>query len=286
VTTPVLLTGGTGTLGRLVAARLRDAGRDVRVLTRKQGQAGEPGHLGENLVTGDLTTGDGVAAAVRGVDTIVHCAGTTTGDEAKTRTLVDAATSAGRRPHLVFISVVGADRVPVTGRVDRAAFGYYASKRGAEEVVAGSGLPWTTLRATQFHDLALVFARGLARLPLVPVPAGMRIQPVDADEVAARLVGHAMDDPAGLVPDLGGPEVMDLADLVRGYLRAAGRRRPLVRVPVPGGAARALRAGANLTAPEHATGIRTWADFLAERLPRPAAVPGSTAPTGGHRLGT
>ena len=144
-------------------------------------------------------------------------------------------------------------------------FGYFAAKRAAEQVVADSGLPWTTLRATQFHDLVLTVARQLARLPVLPVPAGVRYQPVDAGEVAARLAELSLGPPSGLVPDFGGPRVEPLAELLRGYLRARGRRRPLVPVRLPGQAARAVRAGANL-APERAVGRRTWEEFLAERL--------------------
>ena len=259
-TSPILVTGGTGTLGRLVVRRLRDAGRDVRVLSRRSHKSED----GIQFLTGDLATGEGLEAAVEGVETIVHCAGSAKGDEQKARTLVRAAQRAGA-PHLVFISVVGADRVPVVSAADRAMFGYFAAKQAAEQVVAGSGLPWTTLRATQFHDLTLLAARQLARLPLVPVPAGVRFQPVDAGEVAARLVELALGEPAGLVPDLAGPRIHPMADLVRGYLRATGRRRPIVAVPAVGGAYRAIRAGANL-APDRAVGLRTWEQFLADTV--------------------
>ena len=112
--------------------------------------------------------------------------------------------------------------------------------------MAGSGLPFTTLRATQFHDLILTVAQTLAKLPIVPLPAGFRVQPVDADEVAARLVELTLDKPAGLVPDMGGPRVYDAAELLRGYLRATKRRRLIVPVRLPGRAARAFRGGANL----------------------------------------
>jgi uncharacterized protein YbjT (DUF2867 family) len=164
----------------------------------------------------------------------------------------------------VYISVVGADRIPVVSGVDRAMFGYFAAKRAAERVVADSGLPLTLMRATQFHDLVLAVARQLAKLPVLPVPAGFRFQPVDADEVAARLVELTLGPPAGLVPDLGGPRVYRGADLVRGYLQASHQHRPIVPVWLPGKAARAVRAGANLS-PERAVGQRTWEDFLAER---------------------
>jgi uncharacterized protein YbjT (DUF2867 family) len=257
----ILVTGGTGTLGQLVVARLRDAGCDVRVLSRRSREGGE----GIEFVTGDLATGEGIAAAVEGTRIIVHCAGSSKGDEDKARHLVRAAARAGAR-HLVYISVVGADRVPVASGVDRAMFGYFESKLAAERVVADSGLPWTTLRAAQFHDLILMTVRQMARMPVIPVPAGFRFQPVDAGEVASRLVELALGTPAGLVPDMAGPRVYEMAELLRGYLGAAGRHRPIVPIWLPGKAARAFRAGANL-APDRAAGRRTWEDFLAARAP-------------------
>jgi uncharacterized protein YbjT (DUF2867 family) len=259
----VLVTGGTGTLGRLVVPRLRDAGRAVRVLSRRRHE----GTDGIELVTGDLGTGEGIDAAVEGAEVVVHLAGTTKGDEHKAAHLVRAASRAGVR-HLVHISVVGADRVPVTSAVDRAMFGYFASKLAAERVVAEAGLPWTMLRATQFHDLTLKTVEQLARLRVVPVPAGFRFQPVDPDEVAARLVELALAPPAGLVPDLAGPRVYAMADLVRGYLRASGKHRPILPLWLPGRAAAAFRSGANL-APDRAVGRRTWEELLADRVGSP-----------------
>jgi uncharacterized protein YbjT (DUF2867 family) len=257
---PILVTGGTGTLGRLVVARLRGAGCEVRVLSRRSRES----QAGIQSVTGDLATGEGTEAAVDGAEVIVHCAGSRKGDDDKTRHLVRAAARAGVR-HLVYISVVGADRVPVASAIDRAMFGYFASKLAAERVVAESGLPWTTLRATQFHDLTLMTAQQMARLPLIPIPAGFRFQPIDAEEVADRLVELALGTPAGLVPDIGGPRVYEMAELVRTYVRARRMHRLFVPVPIPGNAARAIRAGANLTL-DQAVGRRTWEDFLAARV--------------------
>src|SRR5256886_10054726 len=196
----ILITGGTGTLGRLVVPRLRDDGCKVRVLSRRSREAGE----GIEFVSGDLATGEGVEGAVEGAEIIVHCAGSSKGDEDKALNLVRAASRAGAR-HLGYISVVGAERIPVVSGVDRAMFGYFASKLAAERVVAESGLPWTTLRATQFYDLILMVARQMAKLPLIPLPAGFRFQPVDAGEVADRLVELALGAPAGLAPAIPGP---------------------------------------------------------------------------------
>jgi uncharacterized protein YbjT (DUF2867 family) len=264
IAAPVLVTGGTGTLGRLVVPRLQDAGYGVRVLSRRDPEAKE----GIEYVTGDLATGEGIDAAVEGTEVIVHAAGSSKGDEDKARHLVRAASRAGVR-HLVYISVVGADRIPLASAVDRAMFAYFGSKFAAERVVADSGVPWTTLRATQFHDLLLMVVQQMAKLPVIPVPAGFRFQPVDSAEVADRLAELTLGSPAGLVPDMAGPRVYEAADLVRGYLRARGKRRPILPVRLPGEAARAFRAGANLAA-DRAVGRRTWEDFLAGRATAPS----------------
>jgi uncharacterized protein YbjT (DUF2867 family) len=255
-TAPVLVTGGTGTLGRHVVPLLRKAGREVRVLSR---HAHDPAE-GIEYVACDLRTGEGLDAAVAGVKTVLHLAGGPKGDDEATRNLVRAARGAGAR-HLVYISVIGADRVPLA---------WLRSKLEAEQAVSGSGIAWTTLRAAQFHDLALLIAEKMAKLPVIPVPGGLRMQPVDAREVAARLVELTLGEPAGLVPDLAGPVVYDLADLLRTYLTARGKHRPMLPVRMPGKAGRAYRAGANLTVEGAETGTRTWEEFLAERVDSPA----------------
>jgi uncharacterized protein YbjT (DUF2867 family) len=263
ITPPILVTGGTGTLGGHVVPRLRAAGHSVRVLSRHSHAAAD----GIEYVTGDLLKGQGIEPAVKGAEIIVHCAGNAKGDDVATQNLVRAAARAGVQ-HLVYISVVGADRIPIVSGIDRAMFGYFGAKRAAEQIVADSGLPWTTLRASQFYELSLVTAQAMAKLPVIPVPAGFQFQPVDVDEVAARLVDLTLGAPAGLVADMAGPRVYAMADLLRGYLRARGQQRLMLPVWIPGQAARAIRAGANL-APEHAVGRRTWEDFLAEQVTAP-----------------
>jgi uncharacterized protein YbjT (DUF2867 family) len=255
---PVLVTGGTGTVGRRVVTRLRTAGQEVRVLSRHAATSLD----GVTSVVADLGTGDGVAAALRGVGTVVHCAGSARGDDAKAELLVRAAAAAGVT-HLVHISVVGVDRIPLASRFDHALFGYYGAKLAAEQVLARSGLPYSLLRATQFHELVWGLVRQLTRLPVVPTPA-WSFQPVDAGEVADRLAELALGSPAGRVADLGGPHRYLLADLLRARLRATSRRRPVVPLRLPGEAARAFAAGANLTTDGAVLGTGTWEQFLAD----------------------
>jgi uncharacterized protein YbjT (DUF2867 family) len=258
--TPILVTGGTGTLGRQVVSRLRSAGHPVRILGRHPAEV-EPG---AELVLADLANGHGVDRAMDGIGVVIHCAGSMKGDDAKARTLVEAAKRAGVR-HIVYISVVGADATPINGPIDRAMFGYFGAKRAAEQVIAGSGIPWTTLRATQFHDLTFATLEQLARLPVMPVFGGMSFQPVDSAEVADRLVELALGDPAGLVPAIGGPRVYRMDALARSYLQATGRHKPIVAMPIFGSAARAQKAGVNL-ATDRAVGRGTWEEFLDEKV--------------------
>lgn len=250
MTSTILVTGGTGTLGSHVTPLLRAAGRDVRILSRR----GRESTDGVEYVTGDLLEGEGIEAAVDGAEIVLHLAGGPKGDDVAARNLVRAAAGTGVK-HVVTISVIGADRVPV---------GYFRAKLGAERAMAESGLPWSTLRAAQFHDLVLAMLGKMAKLPVVPTP-GIRLQPVDSREVAARLVELALGEPAGRVPDIAGPRVYEMADLVRGYLRAAGKRRLLMPVRIPGKAGRVYRADENLTLAGALVGERSWEDFLAER---------------------
>ena len=251
MTSPILVTGGTGTLGSQVVPRLREAGHEVRVLSRHGHESGD----GVEYVTGDLLKGEGIEPAVAGVETILHLAGGPKGDDEATRNLMRAASRAGAR-HVVYISVIGADRVPL---------GWLKSKLAAERAVSDSGVPWTTLRAAQFHDLLLTVVQKMSKMPVIPVPGGLRFQPVDSGEVAARLAELTLGEPAGLVPNLAGPKVYEMRDLIHGYLKARGKHRLMLAVPLPGKAGRAYRAGENLSL-DAVVGQRTWEDFLAERV--------------------
>ncbi|KAA2266072.1 NAD(P)H-binding protein [Solihabitans fulvus] len=263
MTSSILITGGTGTLGRHTLPLVQDAGFSVRVLSRQAASV----RNGTEYVTGDLFKGEGIEPALAGIDTVLHLAGGAKGDDVATRNLAEAAARAGVR-HLVHISVIGVDRVPLA---------WFKMKQDAERAVTESGVPWTMLRAAQFHDLALTVVRAMTKFPVVPVPGGLRWQPVDARDVAARLAELTLGEPAELVPDLAGPDVFEMGELIRSYLGAVaaargGKRARKVFLPVrmPGKVGRAYRAGDNLAlggASEGVTeGARTWEEFLAERV--------------------
>ncbi len=247
----ILVTGGTGTLGRVVVNDLRARGREVRVLSRRPSTGGS---MAPDWAVGDLRTGEGIGVAVAGVDIVIHCA-SHRGDVGAARNLIDAARQAGG-PHVVYISIVGVDQVPL---------GYYRSKLEVERLLENSDLPWTILRTTQFHDLILRGCQALARLPAMVVPARTDFQPIEVSEVAAQLVELSGEPPAGRVPDMGGPEVRGARDLARNYLDACGRHRMVLPVRLPGPAFAGYRKGGHL-APERAVGQVTFAQFLAKRI--------------------
>ncbi|MGW7103593.1 SDR family oxidoreductase [Streptomyces sp. NPDC054838] len=239
----ILVTGGTGTLGSLVVTRLREAGHEVRVLSR---------HAQEYPV--DLRDGSGLDAALAGAEVVVHCASSPRGgDDVAAAHLIEAARRARTVTNIVYISIVGVDVVP---------FGYYVTKHEVERLLEESGLGVTILRTTQFHDLVAQLADALGRLPVVPVPKGVRVQPIAVGEVADRLAELAVPVAAGRVPDMGGPETRTLAGLVRARLAATGRGgRRVVSVPLAGKAYAAFRRGGQL-APGRAVGRQSFAEFL------------------------
>lgn len=241
----LLVTGGTGKLGRPTVATLRSAGHDVRVLSR---------HEGEGHVVGDLHSGIGIRDAVDGIDTVLHLATRNgRGDVAPTRTLLEACVAGGIR-HLIYMSIVGVDRIPL---------GYYRDKLTVERLVASSRLPHTILRATQFHELIERLFALQRYLPVVFAPR-FSLQPIATADVATRLAELAVASPAGRVPDIGGPERLPGPELARQWELAASVHRRIVPISLPGRTFAAYAAGHNLV-PGHTYGSQTFADFLTDR---------------------
>lgn len=241
----VLVSGGTGTVGRHIVARLRERGDEVRVLSRRPGGGTH---------VGDLSTGEGVADAARGAELVVHAASDTRrlgrSDLDQTTNLLRAAHDAS---HLLYVSIVGIDHIPYV---------YYRHKLACEQAIASSTMPYTILRATQFHELVGWLMRGAERLPLAPLPLDFRFQTVAAEEVASRTAELVHSDPRRGIAYFGGPEVLTLEQMAHAWRDQRGRPRRLVRLPAPGKIGRGFREGRN-TCPEHAEGTQTWAQFVA-----------------------
>jgi uncharacterized protein YbjT (DUF2867 family) len=169
-----------------------------------------------------------------------------------TRRLVEAARHAGVE-HLVYVSIVGMEGVK---------YPYYRHKLAAEAIVMEGAVPWSILRATQFHTLMEVFLGRFFSLPgLLAIPFEWKFQPVDTKDVAARLVAAIAGKPDGLQPDFGGPEVRDFQSLGESWLKARKSRRRLLNLPLPLRFSRQFASG-RLLCPDHRDGTVTWEQYL------------------------
>ena len=242
----IAVAGGTGTVGRHVVDVARDGGHEVVVLSRSTGV--------------DLVAGIGLDAALQGVDAVIDVSSTSTQSAAEserflgtvTRNLLAAEKSAGVGHHIA-LGIVGSLDAP---------FGYYAGKKVQEELVAGGPVPFTILRATQFHEFAQQLHGGFTVGPVILVPM-MVSQPIAAREVAERLVHLASGAPSGRVADLAGPRVERMSRMVRVYGRATGTRAPVVVVPLPGGFGKAMHDGTTLAQPGADLGRQTFDEWIA-----------------------
>ncbi|MGQ0464435.1 MAG: SDR family oxidoreductase [Sporichthyaceae bacterium] len=252
---PILVTGGTGTLGRHLVRELLSRGREVRVLSRKPrpGVApGTPAAPGEpEWFVGDLSTGIGLPAALAGVTAIAHCAVGSRGDAQMGAQLMIAAARAGS-PHLIFHSAVGAEAIRD---------GFYRDRRAMERLLEDGSLPWTVLRTTHFHEFVEDQLRSAARFPVMRVAADEQFQPIAAREVADRLADLCTGIQAHHVPVLGGPQILPATELAALYLKETRKIRKVVAMKLPGGDHEGWRAGAHL-APTRMIGEQTFAEYL------------------------
>jgi uncharacterized protein YbjT (DUF2867 family) len=252
----VLVTGASGSLGSRLLVRSGAARHRLRALARRVPSV--PSGV-VDWRRADLATGDGLDDALHGVDVVLHAASAPRGDTVGvdvegTARLVSAAERAGVR-HLLYVSIVGVDRVP---------FDYYRHKLAAESIVTEGAVPWTIQRGTQFHDFMDVLLGQLSRLPVAVVPAGFLAQPIDVDEFADLLWDRVAADAAGRAPDAGGPQVLTWRAMMRALLQARRSRRPVLPLPIPGALAAAMRRG-DATAPEHAIGRLPWSEWVQGR---------------------
>jgi uncharacterized protein YbjT (DUF2867 family) len=260
----VLVTGGTGSLGRpLVRALLRD-GFSVRILSRRPRPEGTPSEI--EWIQADMTAGDGLDEAVRGVKTIIHAASDPRRaeevDVQGTQRLAEAAKQAAV-PHFVFISIVGINEID---------YGYYQKKVAAERIIESSGLTYSIVRATQFHSLVNSMIASAVRMPLIMLlPTDFKFQTVAETEVVERLIECVREPTLGPVMEFGGPEVLTLGEMARKWMEINGVKKPLVRLPIPGSVAAAFRAGRNTTQ-SGARGSITWGEWLATRRERKLAA--------------
>lgn len=222
----IVVIGGSGLIGKKLVPLLRQRGHEAAAASPSSGV--------------NSLTGEGLAAALAGADAVVDVSNSPAWGDAEvlaffdtsTRNLLAAERAAGVRHH-VALSVVGADRMRDSG--------YMRAKVNQEELIAAGGVPYTTVRATQFFEFLGWIAgseggSGPVRLPAAPM------QPLAADDVAAALADIVAAPPANKILELAGPESLSIAEFVGKFLAASGDTRTVVADPA------ALYSGAKLDA--------------------------------------
>ena len=244
------MTGGTGRLGGEVVSRLREQGHKVIAASRRTGI--------------DLSTGQGLWGVLQGAEVIVHTATHSLRfhkvDLDGTRRMINILRGRSDRPHVVYVSIVGCDRIP---------FPFQRTKRACEVMLERSGLPVTVVRATQFHTLVTALARVFGRGP-VSVRPPMSFQSCDRSWVADRLVEVAVAEPPRdyrLLPDVAGPERTTLGEAVDLLRQAEGRppHRRAITFPPVGGVLKAYADGVNLPGPDAVIGGLGYREWVASQ---------------------
>ena len=226
----VVVTGATGTLGRVLVPALQAVGHHVRAMTRTAGKV-----HGSSEVVADVLDPASLPAALDGAACVLHLASSPRKDAQRTEVDGTRNLLAARPPAtpLIYLSIVGCDVTP---------YAYYRAKTAAEALVRAAP-DGHVVRATQFHSFA-----GFLTKPHVLgcsiVPRGARLQPV-AEEFVAGVLVDAVADPNGVPAEVGGPEQLTMAEIAR---RVHGAR--VVSVPAPGRMVAAIRRGSLLAGPD------------------------------------
>ncbi len=249
----MLITGGTGLLGRSLSGILQEGLVPHQITSRKKPMGGA------DWTRLDLTTGEGMAEAVAGKRIIFHLASATQNpnpeaDVEGTKRLLDATASHGVA-HFIYISIVGIDRVPLK---------YYKIKLATEQEIIRSGVPYSILRATQFHDFVDFMLGRFLHFPVGILPKKAMVQPVETRAVAWKLFQLSKSAPLNGTVEMGGPEVLTLGEMANAWLDARRKSKWIVNLPSLNSTVKALASG-GLTTPENSMECLTWQDWLAEK---------------------
>ena len=248
-TKSITVIGATGLIGRQLVPLLSNRGHDVTEASRDSGV--------------DLLTGQGLDDAVADAEVIIDVINAATPDDSseaffeQTAANLSAAAAKAGVGHYVVLSIVGAAEMAPNA-------GYIRGKVAQENAAATSGVPWTVVRATQFHELAEPITESLIAGDEVRAPEAL-IQTIDSAEVAAILARIALDEPLNTIHNVGGPQKMPFSDMARAVLRHQGRTLNVLDDPS------ATYSGLNIdfttlvTDDEAELGTTRLADWLARR---------------------
>lgn len=241
----ILITGGTSNLGKSLVKLLTDLDIEHTIGSRKNTSGSK------NIVIMDLLENKGIKAAVQGKDIIFHLATDMKKDTQVTENLLKAI-GTNRDIHLVYSSVVGIDKVPL---------GYYKQKLASEDAIKKSGIPFTILRATQFHQFINQIISTLLKFPIGLLPKRVISQPIQTELVAAELYRLALEKRFGKTYEIGGAEVSTLEQMAHEWMQKTGKKRWIINLPLWGALGKTLKDGSLTTEKKQPDSLR-WRQWL------------------------
>jgi uncharacterized protein YbjT (DUF2867 family) len=257
----ILITGGTGNLGKQVVDLLLPHKEFEVSILSSRANAHSPGNL--KIFKGDLAHNIGLANATENAEIIIHCASDARNfkqvDIDGTHNLLSSLNKKIR--HFIYISIVG---------VDKTNYPYYQAKHQVEKMIAGSGIPYTILRTTQFHSFVLAMLQPFVENKangVVKIPKGMKFQSVDIKEVAQKLVELSLEEASGLLPEFGGPEILSFEKMSRIYLDIMKLKSIIEPADFEGVRYELFRTGVNLCR-DNLFGKVTWQVYLKDKFTR------------------
>lgn len=199
----------------------------------------------------DLLQNTGVKEAVAGKTIIFHLATDMKKDARATQHLLNAI---GKNPqmHLIYISIVGIDKTP---------FPYYRQKLASEQAIIQSQIPFTILRATQFHEFIDMLCNNLLKYRIGVLPKRLVAQPIDKEAVAQKLFQLSLQPPLNGIVEIGGPEVFTMQQMADEWMKTTGKKRWILNLPLLGKLARAFNGGALTTRHIHPNTLQ-WHQWL------------------------
>jgi len=199
----ILVVGGTGLIGKDVSRKLTEAGHEVII--------GSPSH------GIDVISGEGLIEALEGTDIVIDLSNSASPDDQTALTffctagknLVSFEKKAGVKHHLV-LSIVGTDRATYIG--------YLQAKKAQEDNIRNSGIPYTIIRSTQFHEHMTTLIAVQGNETEVNI-SSVEYQPIAAADVVDLVVKLALEEPKNALVEIAGPERGLMTDFVQKYLK-------------------------------------------------------------------
>ncbi|WP_335966698.1 NAD(P)H-binding protein [Galbibacter sp. PAP.153] len=253
----ILLTGGTGQLGRMLLKQIDYEDFHIDILTRNKiiDTIKNVGHL-----NADLTKVETLSPLRLGYDIIIHCASDPKNSESidiqGTQNLLKSI-KGDRTKNFIYISIVG---------VDKSTFPYYRNKLKTEKLIVNSGIPYTILRITQFHDFIYdrILSTTRSEDELTTAPDGLKFQSIDLIDVCGEILGLLKIKATNSTIQIGGPEILKISDITKNYQEVIRPEKKISLIPPHNDFQKLFTTGINLC-PNHKTGKITWRDFLIKK---------------------